>query len=68
VLDRWGLHTEFLAQLLEVMSVTAAEKRLKDTIKVPRPEHLRPRRKAAPSHEATKRGIAILAATARPRR
>jgi hypothetical protein len=67
VLDRWGLHTEFLAQLLEVMSVTAAEKRLKDTIKVPRPEHIRPRKRSggAPSPEATKRGIALLAATRR---
>jgi len=70
VLDRWGLQTEFLAQLLEVMSVLAAEKRLKDSIKVTRPEHLRPTKRAAnapPTHEATKRGIAILQASARPR-
>lgn len=65
VRDRWGVETELLAQLVEVVSVVAAERKIKDTVKVPRPPHLRKKPKAATPQEATARGIAVLRATSK---
>lgn len=38
--DRWTLNTELLAQLIEEVSILAAEQRRRKPRKVPRPAHL----------------------------
>lgn len=40
--EPWDIPTELAAQTLEVLSVMASEKALKEPMTVPRPEHLRP--------------------------
>ncbi len=63
VQDRWSVETELLAQIVEVVSVVASERRLKDTVKVPRPQHLRKKQRAHSPQEATARGISVLRRT-----
>lgn len=41
--DRWGLTEELLAQVVEITSVIAAERRLKQPVELPRPGQLRAR-------------------------
>ncbi|MFJ6770165.1 hypothetical protein ACIQOV_04155 [Kitasatospora sp. NPDC091257] len=38
--DRWGLTQELLAQVVELLSVLAAEHRLRRPVELPRPAHL----------------------------
>ncbi|WP_327074441.1 hypothetical protein OG196_31875 [Kitasatospora purpeofusca] len=39
--DRWGLTQELLAQAVELISVMAADRRLRKPVELPRPAHLR---------------------------
>ncbi|MGW4694868.1 hypothetical protein ACWEO1_21120 [Kitasatospora cineracea] len=39
--DRWGLTEELLAQLVEMVSVFAADRRLLKPVELPRPAHLK---------------------------
>jgi hypothetical protein len=62
---------ELLALLIEVTSVTAAGKNLRKPVEVPRPHGRnkpQQQRAAADTDAAYKRGISVLANTARPRR
>ncbi|MCC9309140.1 hypothetical protein LN042_18975 [Kitasatospora sp. RB6PN24] len=59
--DRWGLTQELLAQLVEVVSVVAAERRLKQPVDLPRPAHLRP----AASEAGMGRAVGVLRGSTR---
>lgn len=63
--EKWTVETELLAQLIEEVSVLAADMRRKKPREVPRPKHLRSNRTGgtADPHEATRKGIAVLAST-----
>lgn len=62
-----------MAQLVELTSIVAADKQLKKTITIPRPDHIRSKGRAHQSgvkevpENAYKQGIAVLQATS-PRR
>ncbi|WP_406205311.1 hypothetical protein OH807_30630 [Kitasatospora sp. NBC_01560] len=60
--DRWGLTQELLAQAVELISVMAAERRLRQPIELPRPAHMR----AGHSNEdGMARAVAVLRGTTR---
>lgn len=59
-LDRWTLNTELLAQLIEEVSVLAADMRRKKPRKVPRPAHL-----TGDGSSGVKRVVSVLKATQR---
>ncbi|MGW4891056.1 hypothetical protein ACWEQL_02135 [Kitasatospora sp. NPDC004240] len=63
--DRWGLTQELLAQAVELISVLAAERRLRKPVELPRPAHLR----ASHTHDAgadkMARAVAVLRGTTR---
>jgi hypothetical protein len=43
----WPPEVELLAQLLEMTSILASQQRIKEPVRVPRPESARPRRTVA---------------------
>ncbi|GIH95442.1 hypothetical protein ACFFMN_23030 [Planobispora siamensis] len=51
--EQWTLHHELLAQVIEVVSILAAEMRIKKPIQIPRPS-----RPANPRARTGKRGTA----------
>jgi hypothetical protein len=65
------VNEELLAQLVEITSVVAADKRLKKPITIPRPDHIQRQNKAAKSGvdhiegNPYAQGISVLASTAR---
>lgn len=59
--DRWGLTQELLAQLVELVSVLAAEHRLRRPVELPRPAYL----SAGRAHERDSKGMARAVAVLR---
>lgn len=70
----WTVETELLAQIREDLSVLAADRRRRQVVEVPRPDHLtrqgRRRRQGVkagqPDPEGYARAIGVLKANARP--
>lgn len=72
--EDWDVQTELLAQSVELLSVLAAERKIKEPFQVPRPQHLARSASSRPipgadgdqpavQQDAYKRGIAVLAAS-----
>ncbi|MFJ6380142.1 hypothetical protein ACIQI7_09095 [Kitasatospora sp. NPDC092039] len=58
--DRWGLTQELLAQLVELVSVVAAEHRLRRPVELPRPAHLSAGREYERDVQGMARAVAVL--------
>ncbi|MFD7450368.1 hypothetical protein [Kitasatospora sp. NPDC059827] len=61
--DRWGLTQELLAQLVELVSVLAAEHRLRRPVELPRPAYLRAGRGHEHAGQGMARAVAVLRRT-----
>lgn len=64
------METELLAQIKEEISILAAERRRKKPVEVPRPEHLRPKRRTPvkvgqPNPEGFSHAVGVLKRNAR---
>lgn len=62
----WSVSTELLAQLIEEVSILAAERRRKQPREVPRPAHLR-KRARQPHGVGIKHAVGVLKANAQGR-
>ncbi|MFG2907379.1 hypothetical protein ACGF13_20225 [Kitasatospora sp. NPDC048286] len=58
--DRWGLTQELLAQLVELVSVLAAEHRLRRPVELPRPAYLSAGRRPERDGTGMARAVAVL--------
>ncbi|WP_416875966.1 hypothetical protein [Kitasatospora sp. SC0581] len=58
--DRWGLTQELLAQLVELVSVLAAEHRLRRPVELPRPAYLGAGRAREWDGKGMARAVAVL--------
>ncbi|MEV7926098.1 hypothetical protein [Kitasatospora sp. NPDC088779] len=58
--DRWGLTQELLAQLVELVSVLAAEHRLRRPVELPRPAYLSAGRARERDEQGMARAVAVL--------
>ncbi|RGD62036.1 hypothetical protein DR950_33675 [Kitasatospora xanthocidica] len=58
--DRWGLTQELLAQVVELLSVLAAEHRLRRPVELPRPAHLSTGRARGRDGKGMARAVAVL--------
>ncbi|MFJ1706837.1 hypothetical protein [Kitasatospora sp. NPDC088346] len=63
--DRWGLTQELLAQAVELISVMAAERRLRQPVELPRPAHLRAGHTQGHDADGIARAVAVLRGTTR---
>lgn len=67
---QWTIETELLAKIFEEISILAAERRRKKPVELPRPEHMRKRRRkpvrAGHQQEGIKHAVSVLMANARP--
>ncbi|MFJ4189429.1 hypothetical protein [Kitasatospora sp. NPDC089509] len=66
--DRWGLTQELLAQLVELVSVLAADHRLRRPVELPRPAHLGTGRAQGQGGQGMARAVAVLRRSGKARR
>lgn len=59
------MQTELLAQMVEVTSVLAADKRLRKPVHIPRPAHLSSKARSTSPDAAIKKAVGVFAATRR---
>lgn len=66
--EEWTVERELLALLTEITSVAASEQKLRKPVKIPRPDHVKQRARAASRQEAFDRGFALMRRTQHARK